>query len=47
MLQFISSQKYNDNIKEALRLAGLDMIVTVIDQRTRQEVQKPIYEVAS
>ncbi len=47
LLPFISSQKYNDNIKEAFERAGLDRMVTVIDQRTRQEVQKPIYEVAS
>lgn len=47
LLPFISSQKYNDNIKEAFRKAGLDRMVTIIDQRTRQEVQKPIYEVAS
>lgn len=47
LLPFISSQKYNDNIKEAFRLAGLDRMVTVIDQRTRQEVHKPLFEVAS
>jgi integrase len=47
LLPFISSQKYNDNIKEALKKSGLDRMVTIIDQRTRQEVQKPIYEVAS
>ena len=47
LLPFISSQKYNDNIKEAFKKAGLDRMVTVIDQRTRQEVQKPIHEVAS
>ncbi|MCC8087775.1 MAG: site-specific integrase [Rikenellaceae bacterium] len=47
LLPFISSQKYNDNIKEAFKKADLDRMVKVIDQRTRQEVQKPIYEVAS
>lgn len=47
LLPFISSQKYNDNIKEAFKKAGLDRMVTVINQRTRQEEQKPIYEVAS
>jgi integrase len=47
LLPFISSQKYNDNIKEAFERAGLDRMVTIIDQRTRQEVQKPIYAVAS
>ena len=34
-------------IKEAFKKAGLDRIVTVLDQQTRQEVQKPLYEVAS
>ena len=47
LLPFISSQKYNDNIKEAFERAGLGRMVTIIDQRTRQEIQKPIYEVAS
>ena len=47
LLPYISSQKYNDNIKEAFKKAGLDRMVTIIDQRTRQEVQKPIHEVAS
>lgn len=47
LLPFISSQKYNDNIKEAFKKAGLDRMVTIINQRTRQEEQKPINEVAS
>lgn len=40
-------QHYNRKIKEAFKKAGLDRIVTVLDQQTRQEVQKPLYEVAS
>ena len=38
---------YKRQIKEAFKKAGLDRIVTVLDQQTRQEVQKPLYEVAS
>ena len=39
--------QYNRKIKEAFKRAGLDRMVTVLDQQTRQEVQKPLYEVAS
>ena len=47
LLPFISSQKYNDNIKKMLRLAGIDRKVTVINSLTREEEQHPIWEVAS
>lgn len=47
LLPFISSQKYNDAIKEAFTLAGLTRPVTVLDPMTRQEVQKPLNEIAS
>ena len=47
LFPFSTEQHYNRKIKEAFRLAGLNRTVTVLDQRTRQEVQKPIYEVAS
>ena len=47
LLPFYSEQKYNVKIKEAFKRAGLDRMVTTIDQRTRQEVQRPLYEVAS
>ncbi len=47
LFPLIAEQKYNDYIKTAFRRAGLDRMVTIIDQRTRQEVQKPICEVAS
>lgn len=47
MLPFYSEQKYNVKIKEAFKRAGLDRMVTTINQRTRQEVQCPLYEVAS
>lgn len=47
LFPFNTEQHYNRKIKEAFRRAGLDRIVTVLDQQTRQEVQKPLYEVAS
>ena len=47
LFPFSTEQHYNRRIKEAFRLAGLNRIITVPDQRTREEVQKPIYEVAS
>lgn len=47
LFPFYSEQKYNQRIKEAFKRAGLDRMVTVIDQVTRLEIQKPLYEVAS
>jgi len=47
LLPFISEQKYNEAIKDVFRLAGIDRMVTVLDSKTRKEVQKPISEVAS
>ena len=47
MFPFSTEQHYNRKIKEAFKKAGLDRIVTVLNQQTRQEVQKPLYEVAS
>lgn len=47
LLPFVSSQKYNDAIKEAFTLAGLTRPVTVLDPMTRQEVQSPLNEIAS
>lgn len=47
LFPFSTEQHYNRKIKEAFRLARLDRTVTVLDQRTRQEVHKPLYEVAS
>lgn len=42
-----TEQHYNRKIKEAFQKAGLDRTVTVLDQQTRQELRKPLYEVAS
>jgi integrase len=47
LFPFGTEQHYNRKIKDAFRRAGLDRIVTVMDQQTRQEVHKSLYEVAS
>lgn len=47
LLPFISMQKYNIAIKEMLRLAGIERVVTVLNPTTRKEEQHPIWEVAS
>lgn len=38
---------YNADIKKMLKIAGIDRHVVVIDQKTRESVSRPIYEVAS
>ncbi len=47
LMPFISEQKYNKAIKEMLRIAGIDRVVTVLNPTTRLEEQRPINEVAS
>lgn len=47
LLPFISSQKYNDAIKEMLKIAGINRIVTILNPTTGEEEKKPISEVAS
>lgn len=47
LFPFISEQKYNKAIKEMMRIAGIDRIVTIIDPKTGEEVKQPIWEVAS
>lgn len=47
LMPFISPQRYNDAIKEMIRLAGIDRVVTTINQLTREEEKHPIWEVAS
>ena len=47
LLPFISSQKYNDAIKEMLKIAGINRIVTILNPTTGEEEKKPINEVAS
>lgn len=47
LLPFISSVKYNESLKEIFKLCGIDRMVTVIDPVSGDQVQKPLYEVAS
>ena len=47
LLPFISSQKYNDAIKEIFKACGIDRMVTVLDPVSGEQTQKPFYEVAS
>lgn len=42
LFPFNTEQDYNRKIKEAFRRAGLDRMVTVLDQQTRQEIQRPL-----
>lgn len=47
LLPTIAEQNYNDYIKVMLEMAEINRVVTVLNSRTREEVQKPLYEVAS
>lgn len=47
LFPFISSQKYNQAIKEIIKLSGIDRTVTILNPTTGEEAKKPIYEVAS
>lgn len=47
LFPYNTEQDYNRKIKEAFQRAGLDRMVTVLDQQTREEIQRPLYEVAS
>lgn len=47
LFPFNTEQDYNRKIKTAFQRAGLNRTVTVLDQQTRQEVQRLLYEVAS
>lgn len=47
LLPFISTVHYNKNIREMLKRAGINRIVTIINPVTRKSEQHPIYEVAS
>lgn len=44
---FISTQKYNNAIKDILRVCGITRIVTVLNPVTGEENKRPINEVAS
>ena len=47
LFPFISSQKYNDAIKEILTVCEITRKVTVINSLTGEEEQRPINEIAS
>lgn len=47
LFPFISSQKYNDNIKKIVKACGIERMVIVRDSVTGNNEAKPIYEVAS
>ncbi len=47
LLPFVSAQKYNQAIKRIFLAARLTRPVTVLDPLTRQEVQRPLNEIAS
>ena len=47
LMPFICEQKYNEAIKEMLRRAGINRVVTTLNPRTRLEEQHPIWEKAS
>lgn len=47
LFPFIHQQTYNENIREIFTIAGLKRMVTVLDTKTRKDVQKPLNMVAS
>lgn len=47
LLPFINAPDYNDAIKEFFTLAELTRMVTILDPKSREEVKKPLNEVAS
>ncbi len=47
LVPLISEQHYNKAIKEMLRIAGIDRVVTTLNPTTRVEEKHPIWEVAS
>ena len=47
LFPFTYEQKYNEDIKEAFRIARLTRPVTILDPLTRESIVKPLNEVAS
>lgn len=47
LLPFISSQKYNEAIKEVFKMCGIDRMAIVLDPVSGEQVQRPFYEIAS
>lgn len=47
LFPFTNPQIYNEDIREIFTIAGLKRIVTVLDTKTRKDVQRPLNKVAS
>ena len=47
LFPFISPQKYNEAIKDILRVCGIDRMITKLNPVTGEEEQKPLWMVAS
>lgn len=47
LLPFISPQKYNDEIKQCLKIAGINRIISILNPLTRLEEKHEIWEKAS
>ena len=47
LLPFIPNRNIMRQSKKIFKLSGVDRIVTILDPLTRDEVKKPLYEVAS
>ena len=47
MFPFISTQKYNQAIKDIFTLCGITRVVTVLNPKTGEEERKPLNEIAS
>jgi integrase len=47
LLPFISAQKYNDDIKQILRIASIDRQVLILNNYTHENESKPLYMVAT
>lgn len=47
LIPFPTMNRYNEVIKDVLKESGVNRMVTVLNQRTRQEEHKPIYKVVS
>ena len=47
LFPFISSQRYDDSIKDIVKLCGINRMITKLNPVTSEEEQHPIWEVAS
>ena len=47
LLPFVSDAYYNRCLKAVFKEAGLERMVTTLDPKTRQEVRRPLWEVAT